>query len=151
MDENTLIEVQSLFAMAHAHGLRELSITQPGFSVSVVSMEPGVVPVAHAPAHLPHVAAVVAPSHPEIETPAKGEVIPSPLVGLFYRSPSPDSPAFVEIGDTVEVGQTVCIIEAMKVFNEITTEVAGAVIAIPAENGKLVQVDQPLVIIEPFR
>jgi acetyl-CoA carboxylase biotin carboxyl carrier protein len=70
------------------------------------------------------------------------------LIGLFYRSAAPDAPPFVEVGDVVEEGQTVCIIEAMKVFNEINAEWSGRVVAIPAEDGKLVQAGEPLVVLE---
>jgi acetyl-CoA carboxylase biotin carboxyl carrier protein len=80
---------------------------------------------------------------------AAGYTIASPLVGLFYRASSPGSPPFVEIGDAVEEGQTVGVVEAMKVFNEITADRSGIVAAIPAQNGDLVQVDQPLVILNP--
>ncbi len=72
----------------------------------------------------------------------------SPLIGVFYRSPAPDAPPFVEIGDMVSEGQTVCIVEAMKVFNEIKAEWQGRVVAIPAESGALVQAGDPLVVLE---
>jgi acetyl-CoA carboxylase biotin carboxyl carrier protein len=78
-----------------------------------------------------------------------GYTILSPLVGIFYRAASPDSPPFVEIGDSVEAGQTIGVVEAMKVFNEIITECPGVVAAIPTGNGELVQADQPLVILSP--
>lgn len=68
-----------------------------------------------------------------------GDEIPAPMVGTFYASPSPDSPAFVSVGDTVSVGQTLCIIEAMKVMNEIKSEVAGTITAIVAKDGEPVQ------------
>ena len=72
----------------------------------------------------------------------------SPLIGVFYRAASPDSPAFVQIGDAVSEGQTVCVVEAMKVFNEIKAEWKGRVVAIPAENGALVQAGDPLIVLE---
>lgn len=72
----------------------------------------------------------------------------SPLIGVFYRAPSADAPPYVEIGDLVEEGQTVCIVEAMKVLNEIKAEWRGRVVAVPAENGKLVQAGEPLVVLE---
>lgn len=77
------------------------------------------------------------------------ERITSPMVGVFYRSPSPDSPACVEVGDTIEVGQVVGLIEAMKVFSEIPSEIAGEVVAIPAQNGSLVQRGDPLIVVRP--
>lgn len=75
--------------------------------------------------------------------------IPSPMVGTFYRSPSPESPPFVNIGDTVEVGQVVCIVEAMKLMNEIKSEVKGKVVETPVENAQPVEFGQALFYIEP--
>jgi len=95
-------------------------------------------PVASAPAAAPAVEAPVA------ET---GSVARSPMVGTFYRAPNPESPNFVNIGDTVKVGQTLCIIEAMKLLNEIESEHAGVVKEILCENGQGVEFDQPLFII----
>ena len=85
---------------------------------------------------------------PEPKRRARTVAVRSPLIGIFYRSPSPDSASFVEIGDRVVEGQTVCIVEAMKVFNEIKAEWSGRVAAIPAETGKLVQAGEPLIVLE---
>ena len=84
-----------------------------------------------------------------IEAPAAetGFVAKSPMVGTFYRAPNPESPNFVSIGDTVKVGQTLCIIEAMKLLNEIESEKAGVIKEILCENGQGVEFDQPLFII----
>ena len=94
-------------------------------------------------------AATPAPaSAPVAETAAEsGFVARSPMVGTFYRAPNPESPNFVSIGDTVKVGQTLCIIEAMKLLNEIESEHAGVVKEILCENGQGVEFDQPLFII----
>jgi acetyl-CoA carboxylase biotin carboxyl carrier protein len=146
MDEELFIELQRIFKLMHDRGIRELAISQPDFSVRATAMETGAVIMMP----LPHTAMPTAPAIPEAPTVPAGHVIESPLVGTFYRTPSPDAPPFVEVGDMVEVGQTVAIVEAMKVFNEITADITGRIVAIPAENGKLVQVDQPLVIIEPL-
>jgi len=70
-------------------------------------------------------------------------------MGIFYRAPAPGASAFVEIGDIVEVGQPIGMIEAMKTFSEVLSETAGTVLSIPAENGKLVQPGEPLVVLEP--
>jgi acetyl-CoA carboxylase biotin carboxyl carrier protein len=98
---------------------------------------PGPAPVASAPA------AVVdaEPAQPE------GHVVKSPMVGTFYRTPSPTAKAFVEVGQTVKDGETLCIIEAMKLMNEIESDVAGVVKAILIENGQPVEYGQPLFII----
>lgn len=148
MDEELFIELQRLFKLMHERGIRELAISEPDFSVRATAVDTGAVVVLPLPTAIAQPA--TAQPAPVEEPPAPtGHVIESPLVGTFYRTPSPDSPAFVEVGDMVEVGQTVAIVEAMKVFNEITADVAGRVTAIPAQGGKLVQVGQPLVILEP--
>jgi len=96
-------------------------------------------PVASSPAP-----AAIAVEVPAVET---GFVAKSPMVGTFYRAPNPESPNFVNIGDTVKVGQTLCIIEAMKLLNEIESEQAGVIKEILCENGQGVEFDQPLFII----
>jgi acetyl-CoA carboxylase biotin carboxyl carrier protein len=78
---------------------------------------------------------------------AEGFVARSPMVGTFYRAPNPESPSFVNVGDTVKVGQTLCIIEAMKLLNEIESEKAGVIKEILCENGQGVEFDQPLFVI----
>jgi len=88
--------------------------------------------------------AEAAPAEPPVET---GFVARSPMVGTFYRAPNPESPDFVKVGDTVTVGQTLCIIEAMKLLNEIEAEKAGVIKQILCENGQGVEFDQPLFII----
>jgi acetyl-CoA carboxylase biotin carboxyl carrier protein len=75
--------------------------------------------------------------------------ITSPMVGTFYRSPSPDSPPFVQVGDRVSVGQTVCIIEAMKLMNDMPAEVGGKVVKILVENGTTIEYGQPLFLVDP--
>ena len=95
-----------------------------------------------------------APSKSEIQneasTSGKNFVeIKSPMIGTFYRSANPDSPAFVSVGDKVSKGQTVCIIEAMKLFNEIESEVSGTVVKVMLENSSPVEYDQVLFLVEP--
>lgn len=92
---------------------------------------------------------------PETLTPEEAEkqgyyVLKSPMVGTFYRRPAPDKPPFVQVGDTVKKGQTLCLIEAMKIFNEIESEVDGKIIQILVEDGTPVEFGQPLFIIEPL-
>jgi acetyl-CoA carboxylase biotin carboxyl carrier protein len=99
---------------------------------------PVAAPVA-APAPAP-VAAAEAPSAPKLN----GTVIKSPMVGTFYRTPAPGSPAFVEVGKTVKKGDTICIVEAMKMMNHIEAEVSGVIESILVENGQPVEYDQPL-------
>ena len=80
---------------------------------------------------------------------SKYVAIKAPMIGTFYRTPNPDSPPFVNVGDKVEKGQTVCIIEAMKLFNEIEADVSGTVIKVVAENSSPVEYDQVLFLIDP--
>ena len=80
---------------------------------------------------------------------ADGTLVKSPIVGTFYRSPDPNSPPFVSVGDRVKVGQVLCIIEAMKLMNEIEAEVAGEVVKVHHENGQPVQYGEPLFTVRP--
>ena len=108
----------------------------------------GVSPVPAGVASSPAPAAA-GPAAPATEPPANGTVVKSPIVGTFYRAPDPNSPAFVSIGDRVKVGQVLCIIEAMKLMNEIEAEVAGEVVKIHPENGQPVQYGDPLFTVRP--
>jgi acetyl-CoA carboxylase biotin carboxyl carrier protein len=97
-------------------------------------------------------AAVSAPEKPAkaAEAPAGNTVtIKSPMIGTFYRSPSPDKPSFVNVGDEIEPGKPVCIIEAMKLFNEIESEVKGRIVKVLVEDASPVEYDQPLFLVEP--
>jgi acetyl-CoA carboxylase biotin carboxyl carrier protein len=87
--------------------------------------------------------APVAAAQPPAAAPA-GHILHSPMVGTFYRSPSPSSPAFVEVGQTVKVGDVICIVEAMKMMNQIEADKAGKIAAILVDNGQAVEFDQPL-------
>ena len=92
-------------------------------------------------------AAPAAVAEPLVVAEPTGYIVKSPMVGTFYRSSSPGSPAFVEVGSTIREGETVCIIEAMKLLNEIDAEVSGVVTKILVENGQPVEVGQPLFVI----
>jgi len=94
------------------------------------------------------VAPVAAPAEPAVPAAPEGHTVKSPMVGTFYRSASPGAAAFVEIGDTVAQGDTLCIVEAMKLMNEIEADAAGTIKAILVENGQAVEVGQPLFVIE---
>lgn len=117
-------------------------------------------PVAPAPVHHPAPLPSAAPIHhaesptavsaaPAVAAAKPGQVVTSPFVGTFYTAPSPDAPAFAEVGQTVRKGQVLCIIEAMKLMNEIESEIAGKVAEVLAENGQAVEFGQPLFRIEP--
>lgn len=88
-------------------------------------------------------------SSPKAATPSNTQEIQSPMVGTFYRAPSPEAPPFVEVGQVVETGQVVCIVEAMKLMNEIKSEVRGKVVEVPVDNGQPVEFGQALFVIEP--
>jgi acetyl-CoA carboxylase biotin carboxyl carrier protein len=108
---------------------------------------PVAVPVpARSPPPTTAAATATATENPSAEA-LSGHLVKSPMVGTFYRSPSPSSPAFVEVGQHVKLGDVICILEAMKMMNQIETDKAGVVEAILVENGQAVEFDQPLVTI----
>lgn len=150
-------EVKKLVELVEKHGLEELTVEEGDLSITIKGRSSqAVVPiVVQAGAQLPHVESAEM-AHPAVEAPEPGysEVeaaeeglydIIAPVVGVFYRAPAPDAPVFCEVGDVIEVGTEVGLIEAMKVFSPIPSEVAGEVVEIPAENGKLVQQGEVLV------
>lgn len=152
-----LNDVKKLIELAEKHNLAELTveengvtITIKGFSAAAEAQYVGKETVHHI---VPHAEQSMQPQQTphqpltEDKSDEKLFKIESPMVGVFYRSPSPDAPPFVDVGDTIEVGQTVGLIEAMKIFNEIPSEVAGVVVDIPGQNGKLVQQGDPLVVV----
>lgn len=109
-------------------------------------------PVAVAPAAQPAAVTSTAPVAPKAEKPASTKntlEVKSPMIGTFYRSSNPDSPPFISVGDKITKGQTVCIIEAMKLFNEIESEVSGTVVKVMVENSSPVEYDQVLFVVEP--
>ncbi len=110
---------------------------------------PSPAPVPATPAAVASAPAPAAPTAPAAEPPANGTVVKSPIVGTFYRAPDPNSAPFVSVGDRVKVGQVLCIIEAMKLMNEIEAEVAGEVVRIHPENGQPVQYGDPLFTVRP--
>ncbi len=105
-----------------------------------------VAPVAAAPAP---VEAAPAKKEPAAEDDSKYVVIKSPIIGTMYRKPAPDKPVFVEVGSKIGVGDTVCVIEAMKLFNEIESEVSGTIVKILVDDASPVEFDQPLFLVDP--
>ncbi|MEW7951619.1 acetyl-CoA carboxylase biotin carboxyl carrier protein [Enterobacter hormaechei subsp. xiangfangensis] len=105
-----------------------------------------------APVQQPALSAAVAPAAaeaaPAAATEISGHIVRSPMVGTFYRTPSPDAKAFIEVGQKVNVGDTLCIVEAMKMMNQIEADKSGTVKAILVESGQPVEFDEPLVVIE---
>ncbi len=138
-------KVKKLIEILEESGLAEIEIREGEESVRISRFSsPG---KASGPA--PAVAAAPAPPSPAaVEAAPSGHPVPAPMVGTFYRSPAPGSPAFVEAGKRVEVGETLCVIEAMKIMNQIQADHAGVVKSILVESGQPVEFGQTLMIIE---
>ncbi|GGF20345.1 acetyl-CoA carboxylase biotin carboxyl carrier protein [Echinicola rosea] len=153
-------EIQELIDFISNSGLAEVKIETDEFKLSIKkNAEAQVVKAAEAaPAPTPSPAPAPAPAAaspspekeaPEAEDTSKYLEIKSPMIGTFYTTPNPDSDNFVNVGDSVKTGQTVCIIEAMKLFNEIESEVSGKIVKILVENATPVEYDQPLFLVDP--
>ena len=145
-------KIKKLIELVEESGIAELEISEGEESVRIsrhgTAAPQAPIHYAAAPAAAPApVAAAPAAEAPAAATPAGHQVL-SPMVGTFYRSPSPDSKAFVEVGQKVNAGDTLCIVEAMKMMNQIEADKSGVVTAILAEDGQPVEFDQPLVVIE---
>jgi acetyl-CoA carboxylase biotin carboxyl carrier protein len=149
-----LDDVKQILALVREHDLAEFELERDGLKVRIrkagreVAIAPPPAPATPAEAAVPSPASGPAPvaSQPEVQAPAAETldavdlgVIKSPIVGTFYRSPEPSAPSFVEVGDVVRKGQVLCIIEAMKLMNEIESDRDGEIAAIYVENGKPVQ------------
>ena len=144
-----LRKLKKLIDLVQESGISELEITEGEEKVKIVkgggvtmSAVPQVALAAPAPALAAPAAAAAEP-----EAGQEGHVVKAPMVGTFYRSPSPDAKAFVEVGQAVKEGDTICIIEAMKLMNEIEADASGVVKAILVENGQPVEYGQPLFIL----
>ena len=146
-----LRKLKKLIDLVQESGIGEIEITEGEEKVRIsrqlaappmLMANPGMHAMAMPGAAPAAPAAVPAPPEP------KGHALKSPMVGTFYRAPSPGAPSFVEVGQSVSKGQTLCIIEAMKLLNEIESDVAGTVKAILVENGQPVEYGQPLFLIE---
>ncbi|MBK9244655.1 MAG: acetyl-CoA carboxylase biotin carboxyl carrier protein [Burkholderiales bacterium] len=149
-----LRKLKTLIDLVAESGIAEIEVTEGEDKVRIVKHAPTVVAAPAAPpvqtvvAGTPASALPVPPPAAEAAPePPKGSVVKSPMVGTFYRSPSPGAKAFVEVGQQVKAGDTLCIIEAMKLLNEIEAEVAGEVTEVLVENGQPVEYGQPLFVI----
>mgnify|MGYP001367637128 CR=1 FL=1 len=147
-------KIKKLIELVEESGITELEVQEEEGTVRISRAAPAVAPAAiqYAAAPVAPVAAAPAPAAaaPE-EAPAaevSGHQVRSPMVGTFYRSPSPEAKAFVEVGQTVKVGDALCIVEAMKMMNRIEADKAGVVKAILVNDGEAVEFDQPLIVIE---
>jgi acetyl-CoA carboxylase biotin carboxyl carrier protein len=157
-----LDRIKDLLELMKANDLTELELKEKGFSIRLVKGTPGApagpatvvvsggAPATHAPVPPP---AETLPSAGGAAAEAAAEglrEITSPIVGTFYRAPSPDADPFVEVGTRVEPDTTICIIEAMKVMNEVKAEIAGVVQKVLLENGQPVEFGQPILLVEPL-
>ncbi len=155
-------QIQELIKMVSKSNIGEVTIEQKDFRVTVKQKEEHITQIlSSTPAYNPPVASLapasVAPAllpAPAVETikaeaPSNTITIKSPMIGTFYRSSAPDKPNFVDVGTEITSGKVVCIIEAMKLFNEIEAEVKGKIVKILVENASPVEYDQPLFLVEP--
>ena len=153
-------EIQALIKFVSTAGVDEVEINQKDFKLLIKKNPAQFTTAQYTPAPVamratpPQVAistpVAAVPSAPVAEPKADNLItIKSPMVGTFYRTASPDSPVFVNVGDDVKLGTVVCIIEAMKLFNEIESEVTGKIVKILVDNASPVEYDQPLFLVEP--
>jgi acetyl-CoA carboxylase biotin carboxyl carrier protein len=141
LEESSLTEIEIVEGEESVRLARGGQVQAAPAPAPVVVQTSGQAPAAEAPP-----APGDQPAGEEDQMP-EGEVVLSPMVGTFYGASSPEAPAFVKLGDTVGVGDTLCIIEAMKMFNQIESDISGTVVAILVENGQPVEYDQPLFVI----
>jgi acetyl-CoA carboxylase biotin carboxyl carrier protein len=158
-------QIQELIKLVNNSNIGEVTVEQKDFKITIRQKEEQITQIAAAALHQPlpvslpqpQVQPQALPSAPAQETPKAATAqesanlltIKSPMIGTFYRRPSPDKPDFVEVGDEVSPGKVVCIIEAMKLFNEIESEVKGRIVKILVEDASPVEYDQPLFLVEP--
>jgi acetyl-CoA carboxylase biotin carboxyl carrier protein len=157
-------QIQELIKLVNKSNIGELTIEEKGFHITIKQKaEPVQQIITAAPGQGQQmIAQPIASTHSaqaaplvekqkvaEPDTTSNLVTIKSPMIGTFYRSPSPDKPSFINIGDDIEPGNVVCIIEAMKLFNEIESEVKGKIVKVLAEDASPVEYDQPLFLVEP--
>lgn len=148
-------KIKKLIELVEESGITELEVQEEEGTVRISRAAPAVAPAAIQYAAAPVVPAAAPAAAPVAAAPAEapvaeisGHQVRSPMVGTFYRSPSPEAKAFVELGQTVKVGDALCIVEAMKMMNRIEADKAGVVKAILVNDGEAVEFDQPLIVIE---
>lgn len=153
-------QIQDLIKFVSKSGVNEVSIEEQDFKITIkTTQEP-----TYVNANVPAQVAAPAPQQQIVNTPqpvantpsaaaANDEshfvTIKSPMIGTFYRSSSPDKPSFANVGDEISAGQVLCIIEAMKLFNEIESEISGKIVKVLVDNSQPVEYDQPLFLVDP--
>jgi acetyl-CoA carboxylase biotin carboxyl carrier protein len=158
-------EIQNLIKFVAKSGATEVKLEMDDFKITIKTTEAGAAEtttyVQHMPmaqpvqqALAPAAAPAAAPQAPAAAAPAADDnskyiTIKSPIIGTLYRKPSPDKPVFVEVGSTISKGDVVCVIEAMKLFNEIESEVSGKIVKVLVDDASPVEFDQPLFLVDP--
>lgn len=156
-------EIKNMIDFIAKSGLAEVNIETEEFKIKVkrdteaqvVASAPAASTPAPAPAAATPAPATSAPApastpaKPAAEEASKYVEIKSPMIGTFYRSPKPEDPSFVNVGDTISAGDKVCIVEAMKLFNEIESEISGTIVKVLVDNASPVEYDQPLFLVDP--
>lgn len=166
-EEMNLTQIQELIKFVAKSGVSEVEIEQKDFKITIKTpagkkdvqvitaaapaYAPAPLPAAPAPAPAPAAApaAPAAAPAPAPATDAKYVTIKAPMIGTFYRAAGPGKPVFVNVGDEVKPGKPICIIEAMKLFNEIESDVAGKIVKVLVDDAKPVEYDQPLFLVDP--
>ncbi|HEY0246145.1 MAG TPA: acetyl-CoA carboxylase biotin carboxyl carrier protein [Mucilaginibacter sp.] len=148
-------QIQDLIRFVSKSGVNEVSIEQKDFKITIKTNEAVVHTAVPAPQHI--IAAPTAPAaipaaaqEPVVAAASNYVTIKSPMIGTFYRSATPDKPLYVNVGDEIKSGTVVCIIEAMKLFNEIESEISGRIVKVLVDNASPVEYDQPLFLVEPI-
>ncbi|MDK7281775.1 acetyl-CoA carboxylase biotin carboxyl carrier protein [Haemophilus haemolyticus] len=151
-------KIKKLIELVEESGITELEVQEEEGTVRISRAAPAIAPaavqyaaapvVAPTPTAAPAQAPAAATSAPAASDELSGHLVRSPMVGTFYRSPSPEAKAFVEVGQSVKVGDALCIVEAMKMMNRIEADKAGVVKAILINDGDAVEFDEPLIVIE---
>jgi len=149
-------QIQDLIKFVHKSGVNEVSIEENDFKITIKTNQaptvvtatiPAAAPVTAAPA--PVAVAPAAAAAPAVSESDNYITIKSPMIGTFYRSASPDKPSFVNVGDEIKAGQVLCVVEAMKLFNEIEAEISGRIVKVLVDNASPIEYDQPLFVVEP--
>ncbi len=151
-----LKDIESLIKFVQNSGVAEVSLEQKDLKITIKTTHGQAIintaPVQHyAPAPVQYQAPAAAPAAlaPKASEESNYITIKSPMIGTFYRSASPDKPLFVNVGDEIKAGQVLCIIEAMKLFNEIESEIKGKIVKVLVDNSTPVEYDQPLFLVDP--
>jgi acetyl-CoA carboxylase biotin carboxyl carrier protein len=155
-------EIQNLIKFVAKSGATEVKLEMDDIKITIkTTNDPGTPEtttyVQHMPVSQPAAPVAAQPTAPAVATPvapaaddtSKYLVIKSPIIGTLYRKPSPDKPTFVEVGSTISKGDVVCVIEAMKLFNEIESEVSGKIVKVLVDDSSPVEYDQPLFLVDP--